>query len=102
MSDVDARRTRAFQAKHAMDEFISPAMEALRAEYLEALSRLAVSEPWSANKLVKLAIAQRVINAVEQHIKTLIMDGEIAAKEKSRADEIAKLPEAKRRWLNTV
>ena len=98
-SSIEERRARGFQAKQALEEFVGPAIESLRSDYMEALSRLAVNEPWATDKLVKLAIAQRVINTVEQQMKTIILDGEVAAKDKSRADEIAKLPEAKRRWL---
>lgn len=102
MSTTEERRARGFQAKLAYDEFVAPAIDGLRADYMEALSRLAVNEPWASDKLVKLAVAQRVINTVEQHMKAIILDGEVAAKEKSRADEIANLPEAKRRWLNVA
>lgn len=102
MSDLEERRARGFRAKAALDEFVAPAIEGLRSVYMEALTKLAVDEPWSADKMTKLAVAQRVINTVEQQIKAAIMDGEIAAKDKSRADEIAKLPAAKKRWLNVA
>ena len=96
------RRARGFRASAALDEFVAPAIEQLRSEYMAALTQLAVSEPWASDKLVKLAVAQRVINIVEQHFKQLVADGEITAAKISRAQEIARLPEAKRKWLNVA
>lgn len=100
MMNADARRDRGHRAANAFDEFVHPVLDSLRAEYLSALSDLAVNEPWEAGKMTKLAVAQRVINTVEQHMKSLILDGEDASRKISRAQEIERLPEAKRRWLN--
>lgn len=93
------RRARGFRAKAALDEFIGPAMDQMRDEYMHALTKLAANEPWETAKITKLAVAQRVIQAVEQQIRAAVLDGEMAAKDKSRADMIANLPEAKRKWL---
>lgn len=94
----DAKRDRGHRAANAFDEFVAPALNDLRDEYLGALSSLAVNEPWATDKLTKLAVAQRVINAVEQHMRRAIVDGEEANRKITRAEEIAGLPEAKRRW----
>ncbi|WP_093021165.1 hypothetical protein [Sphingobium sp. YR768] len=80
-------------------EFVGPALEALRSEYQVAHMKLCVDDPTATDKMIKLAVAQRVINAVEGHIKAAMADGAFAMSEKARADEIAKLPEAKRRWI---
>jgi hypothetical protein len=96
----EARRERAHRATLAYDEFINPMVDMLREEYLAALSELAVNEPWEAGKMTKLAVAQRVINKVDQHMKSIILDGEDVARKMSRAQEIMELPEAKRKWLN--
>lgn len=98
----EERRARGFRAKSALDEFVGPAMDVLRAEYIAALSKIAVEEPWASDKIVKLAVAQRVINAVEQQMRRAVSEGEMAAGKISRADEIAKLPEAKRKWLQVA
>jgi hypothetical protein len=89
---------RAVRARFAMDEFLAPALKALEAEYLTALTTLAANEPWETSKITKLAVAQRVIKSVEQQIIMAVLEGEIAGQELGRAKKIAALPEAKRRW----
>lgn len=89
---------RAVRAKFAMEEFLAPALKDLEAEYLTALTTLAASEPWETGKITKLAVAQRVISAVGQHIIRAVLEGEMAGKELERAQKIAALPDAKRRW----
>lgn len=88
------------RAQAASDEFVNPALEACRAEYMEALTKLAANEPWRSDKIVKLSIATRVIDAVGAHLRAAISNGELASKEMRRAREIADLPAAKRRWLD--
>ena len=87
------------RATEALNEFVGPAIEASRAEYMEALTRLAANEPWNSDKIVKLSIAMRVIDKVEEQIKVAMVNGTEAAKQIGRAKQIAELPEAKRRWL---
>lgn len=99
MSDLETRRAKGYRAKAAMDEFLTPALSVIRAEYADAHMKLCVKEPWETNKLIKLAVAHRVIDMVEQQIRAAIIDGDVAATEKNRAERIAAIPEAKRRWL---
>ncbi len=93
---------RAFRARQAMDEFLAPAIQSVGAEYLTALTQLAASEPWETGKITKLAMAQRVTRAVEQHIALAVLDGEQASQHLARAKAIAAMPEAKRRWIDGV
>ena len=90
------------RASAAFDEFVGPALESSRAEYMEALTKLAANEPWRSDKIVKLSIAMRVIDTIEAQMRTAMANGNDAAKKISRAREIAELPAAKRRWLDTV
>lgn len=98
----EAKAARGIRAKLAMEEFLAPAIHSLGAEYLTALTQLAANEPWETTKITKLAIAQRVIKAVEQQIILAVMDGEQATGNLERAKVIAAMPEAKRKWLNGV
>jgi hypothetical protein len=93
------RIARGHRAHAAMDEFLGPACDALRAEYMAALTKIAAGKPWETAMITKLAIAQRVIDAVEAQLRTAILDGGMAVQEKNRAERIAALPEARRRWL---
>jgi hypothetical protein len=86
----------------AYEEFVGPATETIRAEYMEALTKLAANEPWRSDKIVKLSIAMRVIDKVAEQIKVAMANGAEASKQMDRARQIAELPAAKRRWLDTV
>lgn len=90
---------RSNRAKSANADFIAPACAALKAEYLEALTRIAANEPWETAKITKLSVALRVIDAVEQHVGAAIASGTPAQADRDRAERISKLPEAKRRWI---
>ena len=87
------------QAEAAWTEFVGPALESSRAEYMAALTKLAVNEPWRSDKIVKLSIAMRVIDKIEEQMKLAMANGAEAAKQIDRARQIAELPEAKRKWL---
>ena len=62
--------------------------------------RAAINEPDKPTKIINLSVAQRTINTVEAHMFAAIKDGDVAAKERSRAEEVAKLSPAKRKYLN--
>jgi hypothetical protein len=90
---------RGFRAQSALDDFVGPACAELSQEYLSALTKLAVNEPWETAKITKLAVAQRVIAAVEQHLRTAIMAGRSAKAEIDRAKQIQAIPEARRKYF---
>jgi hypothetical protein len=96
---LEERTKRAFQAKVAW-EFIAPALEALRDEYRQAQMRAAINEPDKPAKIINLSVAQRVINTVEAHMQAAIKDGDVAANEKARAEQVARMSPAKRKYLN--
>lgn len=91
---------RGVRAAEAMDDFVGPAIDKLRAEYLAAITKLAANEPWRSDKIVKLSIATRVIDAVEAQFRAAISAGADAGRKIDRAAEIADLPAAKKRWLD--
>lgn len=91
---------RARNAQASWDEFVGPIVETVRAEYLSALTKIAANEPWQSDKIVKLAIAQRVIDTVESQMKAMILQGADAQKAIDRAAQIENLPARKRRWID--
>jgi hypothetical protein len=93
---------RARNAKIAWDEFVGPAIEACRADYMAALTKVAANEPWESDKIVKLAIATRVIDMVESQMRALIQQGADAQKAIDRAAQIANLPARKRKWADKL
>lgn len=87
------------RASEAFAEFVGPAIEHSRADYMEALTKLAANEPWNSDKIVKLSIAIRVIDKVTEQMKIAMANGAEATRQMQRAREIAELSPAKRRWL---
>lgn len=95
----DETLARGARARAAMEEFVTPAVEGIRAEYLARLTEIAANEPWNSDKIVKLAIASRVIDAVESHLANAIMAGRVEQQNAERARQIEDLPAHKRRWI---
>lgn len=96
------RQERGRRAANAIEEFVGPALLDARGAYLEAMTRLAAEEPWASDKITKLAIAQRVIDMIEDHLRTAVMDGTESAKTIEHARRVAQIPERKRTMLQTL
>lgn len=101
MSNTE-RADRGRRASEAFEEFISPALVQARAIYLEAMTRIAADAPWEAGKITKLAIAQKVIDLVEEHLRTAMFDGATAQQAVDRARMVSEIPEHKRTILQTL
>lgn len=93
------RIERARRADMAIDEFMGPAFEFARAAYMERLAQIAAVEPWATNKITNLAIAARVLDEVKGQIVAVIRDGDVAKSEMIRAEQIERIPHAKRKIL---
>jgi len=93
---------RARRALAALEDFVGPACEAARADYFGALTHIAVTEPWATDKITKLAVAQNVIDMVEQHLRVAISEGTEAQRNADRAERIALIPERKRNLLKRM
>lgn len=96
----DERITRGHNARRALDEFLMPAFEVVREEYLNRLEAICSSKPWATNEIAALANARRVVDEVERQIMGLVLDGEMAKQDSDRAKRIEGLSPAKRRLLN--
>lgn len=88
------------RAALAWEEFVEPALAALREAYMGRLTEIAADEPWSSDKIVKFAVATRVIDKVEAQIKAAIVNGLDARAKVEKAREIEDIPASKRKWLN--
>lgn len=98
MTEAIERARRAAEA----GEILGPALDAARAEYLAAMTQIAANEPWETAKITKLAIAQRVVDIVEQHIRAAILSGEVAKHDDARAEAIAAIPGTRRNILQRM
>lgn len=96
------RIDRANRARQALDEFLEPALDALLVEYTRKLVEVSTDEPWESGKISKLAQAMKVTDRVKQHIRALVTDGDAATASLKHAQDIAKLPVERRKWLATA
>lgn len=100
MSEEALRIARAEQARHALDQFLTPAFEQVRADYLEKLAEIA-AKPLTNDlraAMEKLAVGVKVIDQVRAQITPLVIDGEIARIDNNRASDLANMTTEKRRW----
>ena len=89
----------ATDAQKVLDEFLTPAFEAVNDTYVARLAQIAASEPWDTDKIAKLAIAVRVAQEVRAQIEAVVTAGKLAAAEHLRAEKIERIPLAKRKYM---
>ena len=90
------------RATSALEEFVGPALIDARGAYLEAMTRIAADEPWQSAKITKLAIAQRVIDMIEAHLRTAILDGATSTQTIDHARRVSEIPERRRTILASL
>lgn len=90
------------QAERAMEQFLAPAFDAVTAAYTARLSEIASSEPWASDKIVKLALANRVLREVRSQIEAVIAAGDVAKAGKAQAEKIAAIPLERRRLMGML
>lgn len=91
-------RERADKAEQALAH-LRPAFEQVEALYAERLREVAVKEPWAADKLRALALAQKISEAVREQIEGIVAGGEVVEQQVARAKRIEKMSPERRRIL---
>jgi hypothetical protein len=71
-------------------------LDTLRQAYFH---RAADLMPNDTSALLKLGMAAKIVDQVDSHIQAIFSAGKVAAAAQDHADRIAKLPEARRRFL---
>lgn len=101
MSDEAIRIARAEQASAALKQFLGPAFDVCRADYLEKLGEVAARPLTNDMRaaMEKLALGVKVIDEVRRQIESVIADGSVAASDKSRTDKLAGLNAEQRKWV---
>ena len=102
MTDAE-RIARAHRAKAAWDEFVEPIITGMKSEYTSRIAEAAVTELHPSNrsdKITTLAVGLRVAENIEAGIRAIMADGELAQREKIRADNVERMSDAQRRLLN--
>lgn len=98
MNDV-----RIHHAKRALDEFVSPALNEIREAYAKRLQEVATTElsrDKRTDKITCLSTALRITDEIESIIRSVVLEGELAAKERHRLKKIEEMTPARRRLLN--
>lgn len=98
MTEAD-RIARAERAQVAYKEFIEPALTIARADYAKRLTDLAEEKPWEAQQIASLSVALKIARTVDEQVKAIIADGELAKQSAERASQIARISPHKRSIL---
>jgi hypothetical protein len=96
------RMGRAESAALAMRQWLAPAFDVCRADYLEKLADVAAKPMSDANRagMEKLSLGVKVIDEVRSQIEAVIADGKVAAHSAEGASRLANMTTEQRRWLD--
>lgn len=95
MSDsvANARRWKVFYEEEGG---LRDILSGLRVAYLERMSSV---EPWETDKLMKLAVASKVTQAIDSEIRAIMDAGKVEETRRDHIRKIEKIPAAKRRFF---
>lgn len=96
MAEDPIQRANRWHAFYHEDGGLKEVLDTLRNAYLD---RAAGLMPADTSALLKLGMARKIVGEIEQHIQAIFVAGKIEAAAQDHADRIAKLPEARRRFL---
>lgn len=96
MSEDAIHRANRWRDFYQEDGGLRDVLDTLRNAYLD---RAADLMPNDTAALLKLGMARKIVDQVDQHITSIIGAGKIEQAAQDHADRIAKLPEARRRFL---
>lgn len=71
-------------------------LDTLKTAYLD---RAAGLMPNDTAALLKLGMARKIVGEIEQHIQAIFVAGKVEMAAQDHAERIAKIPEARRRFL---
>jgi len=92
-----AEWARVWEGDPVLGDGLKHAFEQIKKAYFE---RAGLVDPWEGDKLGKLALASRIVDMVEGHVHGVINNGLVETANRNAADQIANLPERKRKWLD--
>jgi hypothetical protein len=101
MTDAATARAQGIRALAALDEFLTPAFDTVRDDYMRKLAKIA-AEPLDDKlraAMEKLALAIKVVDQTEIQIRALVAGGEVVETGEQRSRKIADMPAERRRWL---
>lgn len=90
------------RAQAAYDEFLAPMFDEIEAEYASRMIEVAnneLSREARADKITALSHAIKIARTLKAGMRAAIADGDVAHREKLRADTIEKMTAPRRRLL---
>jgi hypothetical protein len=96
MSEDAIHRANRWHAFYAEEGGLKELLDTLSTAYLDRASDLM---PNDTAALLKLGIARKIIDQVDSHIQHIFTAGKIEQAAQDHADKIARLPEARRRFM---
>lgn len=96
------RIARSHRARAALDEFLSPMFDEIEAEYTSRIVEAANStlrRDERADKITALSNALKIARALKAGMMEILNDGELARREKLKAEKIEKMTAPQRRLL---
>lgn len=100
--DPASRMARAENAELAMRQWLGPAFDVCRSDYLAKLAEIASRPMTNDNRagMEKLAMGIKVVDEVRSQIEAVIADGKVAAHSQQGASKLANMTTEQRRWLD--
>lgn len=99
MTDPITRKNQ-WQLAYEGEGGIREAFDAIRSAYFKRAGHLdGLKMDEQAAALHKLALASRIVDMVEDHVRAIMDDGKIEEHNQIHTDKIAGLPERKRKWI---
>lgn len=92
----------AFRAESAWKEFIEPMFDELRNAYSERLVEVANTEltrDARSDKITALSNAIKILNTLEGGMQEIIRDGELAKRDRLKAEKLEQMTKPQRRLL---
>jgi len=86
------------RAKIAL-EVLEEAFLTVSGGYLARMRDVAVAEPWAADKIRNLALAQKIAGEAEAHIRAIVANGVIEAEQRAYRQKIEKMSPERRNIL---
>ena len=96
MSEDMIHRANRWREFYEEDGGLRDVLETLRRAYFERASELM---PNDTSALLKLGMAGKIVAQVDEHIRHIISAGRLEQAAQDHAERIARLPEARRRFL---
>ena len=96
MSEDIVRRANRWREFYEEEGGLKDVLETLRRAYFDRAGELM---PGDTAALLKLGMAAKIVEQVETHIRHILTAGRLEQAAQDHAERIAKLPEARRRFL---